>query len=250
MTHIFPGVGSKQKAAAHADEGTCKQVEDKSYYEMLFNRVARNTTAAADTACSKGQSGAGGVKVQDFKQSGLELGLDDEVAASLFRVLDSDGDGEISFDEFVAGFCHFAEAASGGAERKQKQTVIEFCALDLAIAAGFAQGCAVLICDPSERASQFLSYQSVRTFTGKVVFAVNYIIFCAVVDISTDLAHVKSLVFCIDPRRIRWTAKVCLSLTSSTGGRGRRSWSRRGACDLGLISFVWPHLELAEFDPF
>lgn len=45
--------------------------------------------------------------------------------------------------------------------------------LDVAIAAGFAQGCAVLICDPSERASQFLACQPADTIDAKGLFVLD-----------------------------------------------------------------------------
>lgn len=51
--------------------------------------------------------------------------------------------------------------------------VIDFEALDQAILRAQCQGKAVLICDPSERASQFLSYQSTETVDAKGLFVLD-----------------------------------------------------------------------------
>eukprot|EP01043_Picozoa_sp_COSAG02_P049823 COSAG02_NODE_5046_length_4699_cov_2.745652_5_plen_468_part_00 len=129
-----------------------KQQQEPSYYEMLFSKVAR-----------PGGGGTGGpitsVSARDFKQSGAQLGLSDDAATALFEGMDTNNDGEISFDEFVAGYTVFAAAASGTQAEQEARVAkqIDLCALDLAIAAGFAQGSAVLICDPTVRYSCALS---------------------------------------------------------------------------------------------
>ncbi len=139
------GGSSSKKSVDKQKTSERKQQPETSYYEILFSKVVR-----------RGRGGKGGgdttsVSARDFKQSGAQLGLSDDAATSLFATLDTNHDGEISFDEFVAGYAAFAAAASGAQAKHIARVArqIELCALDLAIAAGFAQGSAVLICDPT-----------------------------------------------------------------------------------------------------
>ena len=57
--------------------------------------------------------------------------------------------------------------------RRGGPIVVQFEALDRAIAGGLALGKAVLICDPTERASQFLSYQSCELLDCKGLFVLD-----------------------------------------------------------------------------
>ena len=163
---------SKSQQAKNVTPEPEPQQPDTSYYELLFGRVAR-ASGSSSSSSGGAAGGKGSISIEKFKESGAELGLTDEAAAALFATLDLNSDGQVSFDEFVAGYSTFAAAASGVQAEVARQ--IDFCALDLAIAAGFAQGQAVLICDPTGRTSQFLAYQTADTIDCKGLFVLDKI---------------------------------------------------------------------------
>ena len=100
-----------------------------------------------------------------------DFGLGDEAIESLFLQLDTNSDGEIDLSEFLAGWDAFASAS---APAPPPAETIDFMALDAAVKSGVEQGRAVLICDPSERASGFLAYNAL-TLDCKGTFVLNKI---------------------------------------------------------------------------
>eukprot|EP01051_Picozoa_sp_SAG22_P004364 SAG22_NODE_231_length_14551_cov_22.298090_14_plen_181_part_00 len=119
---------------------------------------------------------------------------DDDSATQLIDMVDLNGDGVVDFDEFlqafadVAGFGDMMAGGTGGgahpdaaaagsdssaaAEDGQEPREIELTELDDMICQGLQQRRPVLVCDPSERAAGFLSYNSV-TLDGKGLFVLD-----------------------------------------------------------------------------
>ena len=88
-----------------------------------------------------------------------DFGLEDAAIEALFITLDTNSDGQISLEEFTGGWAKFQEAQQGGGGGGGAEEV-PFAGLNDAINASFAQGKAVLICDPTGKSSSFLQYNA------------------------------------------------------------------------------------------
>ena len=92
-----------------------------------------------------------------FRSRGSEYGLDGKAVDALFEILDTNHDGEVSLDEFLAGWETFTEEFA----KPPPPRWIDFQDLATEIGQAQAAGLAVLVVDPSERSSRFLTYQGV-----------------------------------------------------------------------------------------
>ena len=92
-----------------------------------------------------------------FRSRGSDYGLDGASVDALFEILDTNHDGEVSLDEFLAGWSIFLEEF----KKPPPPRWIDFQELATAINQAQAIGLAVLVVDPSERSSRFLTYQGV-----------------------------------------------------------------------------------------
>jgi hypothetical protein len=103
--------------------------------------------------------GNGALDTSEFQCKCSDFGMDDASIQQLFLQLDTNSDGNVSLDEFTAGWAKFQEAQGGGGS-SAGPTEIPFAGLNDAIAGAFAEGKAVLICDPTEKTSSFLQYNA------------------------------------------------------------------------------------------
>ena len=92
-----------------------------------------------------------------LKATGDEHGLSEQAVDALFTALDTNHDGVISLQEFIDGWAAFCKDCA----RPPPPRSIELTELATCIAQAQSSGLAVLIVDPSERASRFLTYQGV-----------------------------------------------------------------------------------------